>query len=148
MVYGQNIVGRGGDSRNGIALIVVLIPLAIGNSFLFFHIVWPEFSPSDPLGATLYFITGGAHLIYFVIPWFLVDVDGASRSFFLPLSAVVGGLSCAIVISLFLLKYHIHADPIPVAITRANCLHAGGMPKLDDGRLLCDFSKELSNAPK
>ncbi len=48
--------------------ILVLIGIAAANSALFYFIIWPEFSPHDPFSAILFFISGGAHLIYFFIP--------------------------------------------------------------------------------
>ena len=95
--------------------ILVLIGIAAANSALFYFIIWPEFSPHDPFSAILFFISGGAHLIYFFIPWFVVDVIGASfgtggedpskyetnlggdtSGFFMRLCTLVGVLSIAV----------------------------------------------------
>ena len=146
-----------------IVAILVLIGIAVANSLLFYFVIWPEFSPHDPFSAILFFISGGAHLIYFFIPWFVVDVIGAtfgtggedptkydtqlgsdSAGYFMRICIVVGGLSCATVVMLSLLEDQLRPDPMPtpVTITRANCLYAGGVATMVDGRVTCSFETQ------
>lgn len=148
-----------------IVAIFVLIGIAAANSALFYFVIWPEFSPNDPFSAILFFISGGAHLIYFFIPWFVVDVIGATfgtggedptkyetqlggdtAGYFMRICIVVGGLSSVIVVLLSLLEDQLRSDPppTPVTITRANCLYAGGVATMIGGRLTCSFETQQS----
>ncbi len=144
-----------------IVAILVLIGIAATNSALFYFVIWPEFSPHVPFSEILFFISGGAHLIYFFIPWFVVDVIGATfgtggedpskyetqlggdtAGYFMRMCIVVGGFSCATVVVLSLLEDQLRPAPPPVTITRANCLSAGGVPTMVGGRLTCDFETQ------
>ncbi len=144
MAYGRVEQQRAGGRASGFVVIAVLLATAIGNSFMFFQVIWPEFSPSDPFSAMLFFVSAAAHLIYLFIPWFLIDMfarSAGSGGFFLRLCTLVGALSCVLVLSLSVLKDVVAEPPTPVSITRANCAAAGGVASSADGRVTCEFAR-------
>ncbi len=137
-----------------ILALILLLTLIIGNSALFYFVIWDMLSASKPFTVILFIISGSAHLIYFFLPWFIssflgpvfrrsnkAQTGGSTEStrLFGKLCAQVGIVLCASVIGLWLVQQGLTPEerPMSVLITSANCQEIGGIPEMTEGKLVC-----------
>ena len=142
-----------------------MLSLTIANSILFYFVIWDMLSPSKPYTVILFFISGSAHLIYFFLPWFVMEClgpifraggegnarfdrraqgnDGPAAAF-LNVVTQFGVVLCLSAIGLWFLQSEFEPKEVPrlALITKANCLEIGGEPSLVDGKLVCIVKKK------
>ncbi len=144
---------------NRMAGILLILALSLANSGLFYFVIWDMLSPSKPYSVILFFVSGGAHLIYFFLPWFCYEMvgsifgggsseatrfdgsssTGGSGGFFVTICTQFGVVLCVSAIGLWLLQADFLREEKPsvALITKVNCLQIGGEPRMVDGQLLC-----------
>ena len=57
-----------------ILAVSLALALSVTNSFLFIFVIWDMLSPSQPFSVILFVGSGGAHLAYFFLPWFVKEM--------------------------------------------------------------------------
>ena len=139
--------------------ILLVLALSLANSALFYFVIWDMLSPSKPYSVILFFVSGGAHLIYFFLPWFFHEMLGpifrsgssevtrfdagnsaaGSDGFFVTVCTQFGVVLCVSAIGLWLLQADFLREEKPsiALITKANCLEIGGRPQMVGDQLLC-----------
>lgn len=144
---------------NRMAGILLILALSLANSALFYFVIWDMLSPSKPYSVILFFVSGGAHLIYFFLPWFCYEMlgsvfrggsseatrfdvnssAGGSDGFFVTVCTQFGVVLCVSAIGLWLLQSDLLREEKPsvALITKANCLEIGGQPQMVGDQLLC-----------
>jgi putative hemolysin len=156
-------VGLYAFKRIGTVLLVVALSLA--NSLLFYFVIWDMLTPSQPFTVILFFVSGGAHLIYFFLPWFTRamlapifrlrgdDVgrfDGAAggrtaqdENGFVRLCTGFGAGLCVTSFVLLSLQFNFSAPESAsmALITKENCLQIGGKPEYVHDKLICVVPK-------
>ena len=59
-----------------VCMVLAAFVLSLGNSALFYFVIWDMMTPTKPLTVVLFTISGSAHLAYFFLPWFIKDMIG------------------------------------------------------------------------
>ncbi len=155
---------RAGDNPKiflRMAALLFILGLSLANSALFYFVIWDMLSPSKPYSVILFFVSGGAHLIYFFLPWFFAEMlgpvmrpssDDARRydassqgegGFFLTACTQFGVVLCVSAIGLWFLQSDLLSGEQPrlALITEANCTEIGGTPKQVDDKIICVITK-------
>ena len=139
--------------------ILLIFGLSLANSVLVYFVIWDMLSPSKPYSVILFFVSGGAHLIYFFLPWFIREMlgpifrtgssevtrfdgsssTGGSGDFFVTFCTQFGAALCISALGLWLLQSDLLRDEKPrlALITKANCVEIGGKPHMVDDQILC-----------
>jgi len=140
--------------------VLLVLALMMANSALFYFVIWDMFRPSNRFAVILFFVSGGAHLTYFFLPWFIKSqlapvfsdtVTGGGGSgtadaggFFVKLCVQMGLALCVTTLLLWALQqefpWSAPEEDFKPLITEANCLKIGGTPTYVDGRLACVLS--------
>jgi len=156
---------EGASAFSRISALLLVLGLAMSNSALFYFVIWDMLSPSQPYTAILFFVSGGAHLVYFFLPWFarsmlgplfnqnMDDVrrfDGRAASLspehdntFVTLCTIFGIGLCVATLGLLSLQLDFgekQAENLAL-ITKENCVQIGGQPEYDNGKLICFMPK-------
>ena len=142
--------------------VFLALAVSVANSVLFYFVIWDMFSPSQPFSVVLFIGSGGAHLAYFFLPWFIKEMlvplrqepaVGGSRS----ASRNGGGKrnsieGLATVCTMFAVLLGVTATGLwlvqsqqeesnTAIITKANCEQVGGEFQLVEGKLVCVIEK-------
>jgi hypothetical protein len=162
--------GTPGRSKQ-VAVLLLVFGLAVANSLLFYFVIWDQLSNWEPISVLLFFVSGGAHLIYFFLPWFARELFApvldtstrASRRLRDPNNSTparattstvavatwFGAALCATAIGLLLVQIDLfpaEEKPVPY-ISEANCIHVGGTLSKVDGKVTCVLDPNAAVAP-
>ena len=142
-----------------ILALILLLTLIIGNSALFYFVIWDMLSPSKPFAVLLFIISGSAHVIYFFLPWFIASflgpvvrrsnkaqTGGSTESTYLfgKLCMQLGIVLSASAIGLWFVQVNLTPEERPrsVLITSANCQEIGGNLEVIEGKPVCTLLRK------
>ena len=158
--------GKKPNASFKVCLVLAAFVLSLGNSALFYFVIWDMMTPTKPLTVVLFVISGSAHLVYFFLPWFVRDMFGpiftlstvntahyGSRgpddygdesSFFVKLTVQFGMALCLLTLALWLAQSGLlggKKGPSSL-ITEANCRQIGGELRNIAGTSICMIGGE------
>ncbi len=151
-----------------VCMALLALALSLGNSALFYFVIWDLMTPTKPLTVVLFVISGSAHLAYFFLPWFFKDMVGpiftlstvntssyGSRgpdnyadesSFFVKLTVQFGMALCLLTLALSLVQSGLLSgkEGQSSLIMEANCRQIGGELRRIAGTSVCVIGGEAS----